>query len=777
MSHVHRTAVQFCCPCFPTTTTILLPMDPSRLQKRLQEENEDVQAGIDSGRFQKRTRMTNKEYDVPQSAAQTASSEVIRMAFPSYSNRSGMTERADLKIDQRYHAPVNVVGVAYNSNFGINHGTMSQHTAHGFGPGGDLFSILNPIQDASHTRNLKLSPPHWKCLPGTRKAVLSDIRAWANGNLHPSESHIMWLYGYAGCGKSALAQEIAVQFDDEGLLAASFFFFRGTGDRGAVVRFACTIASQIAASIPGTDAVIEAAVRKNPGLLSTNTASPTLQFKQLVCHPIKAVAHLLSKPVLIVLDGVDECGDRDEMASLIEDMIVFFDIHHSTPLRILIASRVEDHLHQQLNSSNQVRLLDLVDRTSDADIETALNIEIEKKKRSRVLECDKSWPSRYDKQRLVDHIGGSFIFMTTIIKLLFDPKLMDGRTPMERLPLILSTEPDFDDLYRSILEPSRDLPHFGDIVSTIVLARRALSIAEIAEILEVKAADVANVLVNLHAIMYIPGDDQIPVTLCHTSLRDFLTSEDRSGPFFASPTHHIRIACSCISLAVDSSPSAYPPVYAIDHLEQFLASSEETTDPFNGALAGLEEILGMPIFRGPGSSFIHWPPEYPDRHPALGVACERRNWKLVRALVTAKVDINDSPKAIMARPPIFACAEGLVELVARLLGYGANPNLRGGYFGSALQAACSEGNLEIANLLLEHGADTNLTDKDGFTPLHLACSSWPVASANMVQFLLDSGADPLIRDSCGKTALQTALEGSGKECNVVKMLRRRGVVG
>ncbi|KAJ3550920.1 hypothetical protein NMY22_g134 [Coprinellus aureogranulatus] len=505
----------------------------------------------------------------------------------------------------------------------------------------DVFSILNPIQDASHTRNLELSPPNSKCLPGTRKAVLSDIRSWANSSLQPNEPHIMWLYGYVGCGKSAIAREIALEFDDESVLAASFFFCRGAGDRSSIARFAGTVASQMATSIPETKAIIEAAIEKNRGLLSTNTASPSLQFNRLVFQPIKAVARLLSKPVLIVLDGVDECGDRNEMASVIESMIQFFDSYPSTPLRILITSRVEDHLHQQLHSSiTQVKLLDLVDQTSDADIKAALDIEIEKKQRSRVLECDKSWPCEWDRRELVQHIGGSFIFMTTIVKLLFDPNLMGGRTPMERLPLVLSTEPDFDDLYRSILEPSKDLPHFRDVVSTIALAGRALSIAEIAEILELKAASVANVLVNLHAIMYIPGDDQVPVTLCHTSLRDFLTSEDRSGPFFASPTHHIRIARGCIRLAVDSSPSAYAPVHAIDHLKRFLASSEETADPFNGALAGLEEILGRPIFCVPNgsSSFIYREREY--RYPALGVACEQKNWKLVRALVTAKVDVN-----------------------------------------------------------------------------------------------------------------------------------------
>ncbi|KAJ3515146.1 hypothetical protein NMY22_g14525 [Coprinellus aureogranulatus] len=627
---------------------------------------------------------------------------------------------------------------------------MSQHThrpeytfpAQGFGSVGDLVSILNPIQDASHTRNLERSPPNSKCLPGTRKAVLTDIRTWAASNLHSSEPHIMWLYGYAGCGKSAIAREVALELDDDGLLAASFFFFRGAEDRSRLVRFACTVASQMASSIPETRETIEAAIGKNRGLLSASTVSPSLQFKRLVCNSIKAVAHLLSKPVLIVLDGVDECGDRDEMAALIEALILFFEIHTSTPLRVLITSRVEDHLHQRLYSSGQVKLLDLVDRTSEADIEAALDVEIKNKKGSRVLACNPSWPSPDDRRRLVGHIGGSFIFMTTIVKLLFDPKLMDGRTPMERLPLVLSTKPDFDDLYRSILEPSKNLPHFGAVVGAIVLVREALSIAQIAELLALKAANVANVLINLHAIMHIPGDDRTPVTLLHTSLRDFLTSEDRSGPFFVSPTYHIRIACGCIRSAVDSRPYAYSRRYAVEHLSRFLDSqSEESADPFNGALAGLEGILKS------------------EDDTALVAAFSYKEFDTVHLLLENGANLNVGgflSNYYYGTPLALASYHEAIKLVNQLLACGVDPNLRGGIYDTALQAACSgrqrPRKLEVVKLLLEHGADPNLTGGAWSSALH-SCALW--GEVDCAQALLEHQADPNLK---GEPLLHAALQ-------------------
>ncbi|KAJ3541721.1 hypothetical protein NMY22_g3783 [Coprinellus aureogranulatus] len=717
-----------------------------------------------------------------------------------------------------YQAPVNVVGVANNANFGINHGSMIQRAHQPENAlsvrGGDIFALLNPIEDASHTRNLRLSPPNSQCFPGTRKAVLDDIRAWADSDIDPSEPHIMWVYGYAGCGKSAIAQEIATEFDDGGLLAASFFFFRGTGDRSRIVRFACTVASQLAASIPATEPIIEAAVRKNRGLLSSHTASPSRQFERLVYHPTMEVASLLSRPVLIVLDGVDECGDWEEMSTLIEDMISFFDTHPNSPLRILITSRVEDHLHQQLQFSNQVKLLNLVDRTSDADIAAALDIEIEKRKGSRLLVCDKSWPSWWDKQQLVKHIGGSFIFMTTVLKHLFDSNLKDGLTPMQRLPLVLTMQPDFDSLYKSILEPCQHLPYFHNILCTIVLVQRPVSISEIAGLLELTTTNVVNVLVNLHAIMQVPGDDRTSVTLWHTSLRDFLTTLDRAGPFFVNPRYHRVIGSSCLRL-IDSSSShmhEYSRDYAIDHVALFTQAMDGDPINIHRVFPGLTKHLQDAVFKDGQTPLEiatmgeHWKlvcalvngganvnvcfkgKERSGVVTALHAACHRKEFNMVYFLLENGADPNVSgeldPFAHLAKvaeqmvqvltpanynsefncgtPLAFASSRGDIKLVTHLLECGADPNLQGGYYGTALQVACRSGKLEVANLLLEHGADPNLTGGNYGSALH-ACAWHDQVDSDCAQALLEHKADPNVRDQDGDTPLGDAcLQGHTK---------------
>ncbi|KAJ3518883.1 hypothetical protein NMY22_g13459 [Coprinellus aureogranulatus] len=186
-------------------------------------------------------------------------------------------------ITNNFFAPVNNVGQAKNCNFGTNYGgfgsiTNNENWTSPAGPStrtpvsedeeqdkgrmimvplleaghNDLFRLLNPIPDASHTRNRKRSGPDSACFPGTRKKVLKKIRSWANSSLFLGKPHIIWVYGYAGCGKSAIAQAIAEHFSGEERLAASFFFFRGSGDRSRVANFATTVAHQVAEAIPAT---------------------------------------------------------------------------------------------------------------------------------------------------------------------------------------------------------------------------------------------------------------------------------------------------------------------------------------------------------------------------------------------------------------------------------------------------------------------------------------------------------------------------------------------
>jgi hypothetical protein len=160
----------------------------------------------------------------------------------------------------------------------------------------------------------------------------------------------------------------------------------------------------MAVAIPETEPIIWAAVQANPALLAPGEGGVSLRarMQQLVYAPFKIalqgqtrvgtrarmkriftapftaaidretrVRGLGRGPLLIVLDGLDECEDKDEIQELINGMLLFFNENLLVPLRVFITSRVEEHIQSHLNVPG-VMLDNLVDHCSDDDIDTFL---------------------------------------------------------------------------------------------------------------------------------------------------------------------------------------------------------------------------------------------------------------------------------------------------------------------------------------------------------------------------------------------------------------------
>jgi hypothetical protein len=345
------------------------------------------------------------------------------------------------------------------------------------------------------------------------------------------------------------------------------------------------------AAVPATKSFYKAAVKADPTLL-TRGASLTTQLERLVYKPFNAAVKrglifkvLLQGPFLVVIDGLDECEDKVEVKEFIEHLLDFFKRHHSTPLRFFITSRVEQHIKRCLNTAG-VQLDDLVAHGSEDDIltflETSFRHQVETDPvLAEYVKRNGQWPTRGHLKTLVRHIGGSFIFASALFKYIVEPS-DDGLNPITRLPLTLDMNPGLDGLYAFTIARSQRLPHFSDVISTIALVFESLSIAAIAELLGIQTFEVLDVLVNLQAIIHIPGTDELPVTFCHTSFRDFLTTESRSGPFFTSPSYHLKISYRCLAIVfkqpnkIRNSPvTKYHWGYCVAHLNKFLEGTSE----------------------------------------------------------------------------------------------------------------------------------------------------------------------------------------------------------
>lgn len=107
------------------------------------------------------------------------------------------------------------------------------------------------------------------------------------------------------------------------------------------------------------------------------------------------------------------------------------------------------------------------------------------------------------------------------------------------------------------------------------------------------------------------------------------------------------------------------------------------------------------------------------------------------SLVRAK---NTLDKIIRSNESVvyIATERNRLDTLEILLKAGADPNIRGGVYGTALQAACflPDGDAAV-DMLLENGAKTDMRGFWGY-PLHAACTS---GSLRMIESLIEAGAD------------------------------------
>jgi ankyrin repeat protein len=124
-------------------------------------------------------------------------------------------------------------------------------------------------------------------------------------------------------------------------------------------------------------------------------------------------------------------------------------------------------------------------------------------------------------------------------------------------------------------------------------------------------------------------------------------------------------------------------------------------------------------------------------------------------------------------PLVWAVQENKVAIARTLLAYGADPDAPSQLeFGmTAMMAASVEPNMEIMQLLLDNGANVNTLDSRGDPAINWAAN---YGHANLVQVLLDAGANPGIASSHG-AVLEIALRRGHRD--IVDLLIRRRLVG
>lgn len=388
-----------------------------------------------------------------------------------------------------------------------------------------------------------------RCLPNTRTHVLEFILDWVS-DPSASQQNILWLYGMAGSGKSTLATTIASTFNDSGCLGAFLFFDRDVMERSDPAMVFRTLAYQLASSNPDIGEAIREVVEKNANIWILPLR---LQFIRLLLEPLSTFKHL-SNTIVVVLDGLDECGTARERGELLEILTTDF-IHLPFCIRAIITSRADIDIYHAFSSKHHILAyeLDISSPAISDDILSYFRIRMSLiRGQQRYLQLATDWPGEDTLRKLVQRASGLFVWASTA------SEFINGHHPIKRLDIILKgdivsgAEVALDTLYKSALESvglwddDDFVSEFRAILGIVLVAYRPFSSCAIDALLHLPHDRPSMHTLSLLSCVL----QQHPtVRIVHPSFRDFLMNRARCGRdiwFFDESSYHRHLAFHCL---------------------------------------------------------------------------------------------------------------------------------------------------------------------------------------------------------------------------------------
>ncbi|KAJ3570066.1 hypothetical protein NP233_g4649 [Leucocoprinus birnbaumii] len=390
-----------------------------------------------------------------------------------------------------------------------------------------------------------------KCSESTRVSIRQDIVKW-RGNPN-RQSRLRWYMGPPAVGKSAIAQSVAAELEEIGLLGGTFFFSRPgqIDDPDTVIP---TLVYQLALISDRYRKIVTKLLVHDPLLL---TKSRAIQFKKLIVEPFQMImasdSSAVNNPLLIILDGLDECrgsGAQCELVQLILDHVRHF---RHFPLVWLLLSRPEWHLKTLISDIDfpaifEKREISVDDEEAIADARRLIEGELAKvQKQYPHLPSD--WPAKEDVDRLCKAASGHLGYASFMARFISDKEIADP----ERQFLIcirvasglgvdqgacVNPLDALDCLYHRVLDdvPTNVLPTAMKIFNAIQHTGLKYT-KDLASFLFLTKSQLYQALRQLHAVVYVPPTNESssqPLRFFHASFPDYLEDPIRSGKFHLS---------------------------------------------------------------------------------------------------------------------------------------------------------------------------------------------------------------------------------------------------
>ncbi|KIM30107.1 hypothetical protein M408DRAFT_66858, partial [Serendipita vermifera MAFF 305830] len=383
------------------------------------------------------------------------------------------------------------------------------------------------------------------CLEGTRQDILERVRSWEADFEAPN---ILWINGYPGVGKSAIAATIVEELRSANRLGSSFFFQREKASAMTPSVLWRIVAHDLSRRYPGIRKHLVTTLSMNESCSTTSNVD-TL-FRELIYEPLTKSDIPAEKLPVIVLDALDECGGVDGRRSDHRKKLMrTLKSWSSLPdgFKLIVTSRRESDIEllfsTVLHHPVEVLAGEDADSSSSSDIRAFLLHELHQLV-AQYPSLPSDWPGEKVIAWLIDHARGLFIWIKTVVKLL------ESGEPRRILRQILSNDVgSMADLYAWILHASFPIPSedygrdFCTVLGAIIFTREPLDVANLTHLLSIDSSTMEYICNGLKSVL----DCGTIIRIRHQSFVDFLLNSKECPPSFLIDKErerkHLTLCC------------------------------------------------------------------------------------------------------------------------------------------------------------------------------------------------------------------------------------------
>lgn len=404
--------------------------------------------------------------------------------------------------------------------------------------GFELSDLLPFASQASFNSEDRQNDPF--CLPNTRVDIIDQITRWAGQS---DDTTIFWLSGAGGVGKTTIARTVAQDFYSKERLGASFFF-RANGDVNNASKFFTTIAVQLAEKQTTLKRYIHDTIEEHSDIANQGLYE---QWNQLIYKPLSKLFGPPQQPLVLVIDALDMCSGEDDVKAIIGLLSEARGLK-TIQLKIFITCRPEIVERYKI-SANDVQkskyvVCELGTRAPDNDISKFVEQDLKRLRGSHGFST--YWPGEDSLATLVRNSGGSFLWAATACRFICGSSPNDGHElAVGRFSKLLqscasiSVEEDrFNSIYTTVLEnlgtrvegseeKQTLYKNVASILGGLVALVTPLSMVSLSNLLSISKEDLEMILGQLDSVIQIPDESARPLSIYHSSFRDFLLNMPR----------------------------------------------------------------------------------------------------------------------------------------------------------------------------------------------------------------------------------------------------------